>query len=816
MKTISLNGAWRLSTAAPAGDICVPASVPGCVHTDLMAAGVIGDPFYRDNVTADAWVYQTDYTYSRSFDAPEDFVRTGTALLECDGLDTLCRITLNGKPVAATGNMFRRYSFDVTGLIKPGENTIRLDFASSANYCREHAGENRGANLSFSLPGSEQLRKAVYQSGWDWAPQLPTAGIWQDIRLCAYEAVKIEDIITRTELSGDMSECRLTVEALCTEFAPGVSLTAALYSPEGALLEEKACPGGKTFFDIKAPALWYPAGAGSQPLYRICVRAEKDGRQLAAREINAGIRRIEVVREKDAWGTSFYFRVNDRPLFAKGADYVPADQFPSRLRKEDYETLLSSAVECHANTIRAWGGAYYEKDVFYDLCDRLGILVWQDFMYACCHYPMTEELKEEYREEARDNIRRLQHHPSIALWCGNNELEMFLAGGSWPSRETNRACREDYRELFYRILKDVCAEEDPGRVYLPASPFDDEGGNPNSETSGDMHYWDVWHGRRPYVAYRTLFPRFMSEFGLQSYPSVEMVRQVSLPGDRQVFSRIMHVMQKDLSGDQDLMFYVGNYFRMPKDLEAFVYASQLVHAEAMKCRAEHWRRNVNGFRCMGVLVWQLNDCAPVISGAAMEYGGRWKALMYYMKDFFAPLLLSLEEEGSSVRAHLSNDTLSAAERRVEIALRDTRGRVLWQTALDAAVGAMSSECIFGKDFSEYLEGEGRYTRFVTARFAGSQKVKTAFFVPYQKLEPERPRIRVVPKDGGLAVTTDLPAFCAYMHVPGKNVRMDANFVTLLPDMEYRAEIRESGGLSAEEIAERLRVYTLRDSYEDFE
>ena len=255
---------------------------------------------------------------------------------------------------------------------------------------------------------------------------------------------------------------------------------------------------------------------------------------------------------------------------------------------------------------------------------------------------------------------------------------------------------------------------------------------------------------------------------------------------------------------------------MPKDIEAFAYASQLVHAEAMKCGAEHWRRNINGFRCMGVLVWQLNDCAPVISGAAMEYGGRWKAMMYYMKEFFAPLLLSLEEEGSVVRVHLTNDTPSAAEKRVEIALRDMRGSVLWQTALDAVAGPMSSECIFRKDFSEYLAGEGRYTRFVTARFAGSRSVKTAFFVPYQLLEPERPRIKVVSEDGGLVVTTDLPAFCAYMHVPGRNVRPDSNFVTLLPDEEYRAEIRDGDGLSPEEIASRLRVYTLRDSYEDFQ
>lgn len=813
MKTISLAGPWRLRSAD--GRTEAPATVPGCVHTDLTAAGLIGDPFYRDNVTRDARVYGEDYIYSRSFEAPEDFCRAGRALLECDGLDTLCRITLNGQRVAETKNMFRRYAFDVTELLRPGTNEIEIYIASSAEYCRRHAGENRGANLSFSLPGSEQLRKAVYQSGWDWAPQLPTMGIWQDIRLSAYEAVRLGDVFVRTEFAPDYGSCRLEARVFCDEFAPGAALTASLFAPGGELLEEKEMTGARAVFELSAPELWYPAGMGPQPLYRLRVRAEMAGRLLADREISVGLRQVEVVRDKDRWGVSFYLRVNGRPLFAKGADWVPADQFPSRLGEEDYARLLSSAAECHVNTLRAWGGAYYEKDVFYDLCDRLGILVWQDFMYACCHYPMTEELREEYAAEARDNVRRLQHHPCVALWCGNNELEMFLAGGSWPTRETNEECRRDYRELFYHLLKDLCAREDPTRTYLPASPFDDEGGDPNSETSGDMHYWDVWHGRKPYAFYRTLYPRFMSEFGLQSWPSLELVRRVSLPEDRQVFSRVMHVLQKDLCGDQDLMYYVGAYFRMPRDFEAFVYVSQLVHAEAMKCGVEHWRRNMNDRRCMGALVWQLNDCAPVISGAAMEYGGRWKALMYHMKEFFAPVLLSAEEEGTRVRVHLTNDTADKAVRTAELGLWDTDGRLLWSRTVEGEAEPMTSRCIFDKDFGEMLEGDARRSRFFTAGLAGAGSLQTVLFVPPQHFEPGRPGITAEFREGRLAVTSDLPAFWAYVHVPGTNLRTDANFVTLLPGRERLFEVKDPDGLTEEEILSRLRVYTLRDSYEDF-
>ncbi|MBP5273384.1 MAG: glycoside hydrolase family 2 protein [Abditibacteriota bacterium] len=815
MKQLSLCGAWRLRnlTPVPPGDIDVEARVPGCVHTDLEAAGLTKGAFYRDNEFAEKWICDADYSFSRSFVLPREFTGAKALLLECDGLDTLAKIYLNGVLIAETKNMFRRYSFDISGAAREGENKIEITFASSSEYCRRHAGENRGANLGFSLPGSEQLRKAVYQSGWDWGPQIPTMGIWQDIRICAYEALKLEDVFAESVFPEGISRCRLDVTARVREFVPGCSLTAALYDPEGTLLETKACPGGKASFDIPEPRLWYPAGEGEQPLYRVKVWAGEEAAPLDEKEINAGLRRIEIVREKDEWGRTFFLRVNGRPVFAKGADYVPADQFPSRLREEDYEKLLRSAVCCHMNMIRAWGGAYYEKDCFYDVCDRLGILVWQDFMYACCHYPMTEELMGEYEAEAEDNIRRLQHHACIALWCGNNELEMFLYGGNWPSRETNAACRKDYRRLFYGLIKDVCEREDPGRTYLPASPFDEEGGDPNSETSGDTHYWDVWHGKKPYTEYRKLFPRIMTEFGLQSWPSWEQVKSFSLPEDRQIFSRVMHAHQKDPTGDEDLMYYVGRYFRMPKDIKSYIYVTQLVHACAMRCGAEHWRRNLNGFRCMGVLVWQLNDCWPTVSGAAMEYGGRWKALMYFAREFFAPVLLSLEESGTSVKAHLTNGSRQRAEKNVVVALRDTEGNTLAETAVRGTAEPMSSACILEKDFSEYLKGEGRYSRFVTASFEGEQEDKTAFFVPEKYFEPRKPKISVKARGKALAVTTDVPAFYAYIYVPDKYVRLGRNFITLLPGKEYLLDIEEDGGLSPEEAAERAEVLTLADTYE---
>ncbi|MBQ9358169.1 MAG: glycoside hydrolase family 2 protein [Abditibacteriota bacterium] len=811
---LSLDGEWTLRSVSPTpkGDICVPASVPGCVHTDLMAAGIIGDPFYRDNEYRDKWVYMADYSYSRHF-ALDKLPEGKALLLECDGLDTLCEIFINDRPVAATKNMFRRYAFDVTDVLKEGDNEIRIAFASPGKYFAERAGKNNGHTAGDSIPGSEQLRKCHCQSGWDWGPQIPTMGIWRSIRIGAYAFARIRDVKVFQTLSADCRNALLDLEILADEYSPKGRYAVTLFAPDGTAIDFRALAAGESrvSFAVEQPLLWQPAGLGEQPMYSVTVQALAGGEPESEKTVGIGIRRLEVVQDRDRWGRTFYFRVNGAPVFAKGADYLPCDQFPSRLKKEDYEKILFAAKEANMNSLRIWGGGLYEADVFYDLCDRLGLLIWHDFMFACSHYPMTEELKEEYREEAEDNIRRLQHHPSIALWCGNNELEWQLAGG-WPGPDCLEQSKEEFKALYYGLLADIAAAEDPSRTYVPASPFSERiFEDPNGEGSGDSHYWEVWHGRKPFTEYRKHFPRFMSEFGFQSVPSLETLKPVTEPEDRVIFSRIMNCHQKNKTGDEAIVYYISKNYKLPKDFENYIYISQLLHGEAMRYGTEHWRRNRNDYRCMGALYWQLNDCWQVSSWASLEYGGRWKACHYMAEEFFAPVLLSLEETDTGVNISLTNDTAEDVSRTVVYSARTTDGRILFEKEAEAFAPAFASRPVFSEDMTGLLEGDGKYRTFFTACIKGETD-KTVFFVPAKYMELGTPAFTVKAEAGALAVECDAPAFFVDLQVPDSGVRFRKNFIAMLPGKTYRFEAAESGGLSYPEMAERIKIFDLAHSF----
>ncbi len=811
---IDLNGEWTLRSVSPTpkGDISVPAAVPGCVHTDLMAAGVIGDPFYRDNEYKDKWVYMADYSYERSFSAGETPAGR-TLLLECEGLDTLAEIYINGSSVARTKNMFRRYAFDVTEFVRAGENRIRIDFASPGRYFEEHAGKNNGHTAGDSLPGSEQLRKCHSQAGWDWGPQIPTMGIWRDIRIGAYSFAKIEDVKIFQTLSADYKNAILDVEILSREFSSGGIYVVTLFAPDGSPLDFRTLSAGgkKTSFAVAEPELWQPAGLGKQPLYSVSVQALSGGEAESGKTVRTGIRRLEVVQDRDKWGRTLYIRVNGSPVFAKGADYVPADQFPSRVSEEDYRDILESAAEANMNCLRIWGGGLYEADAFYDICDELGLLIWHDFMFACSHYPVTEELMEEYEKETEDNLRRLQHHACIALWCGNNELEWQLAGG-WPGPETNERCRREFEELYYGLLADVAKREDPSRTYVPASPFSEKiFEDPNGEGSGDSHYWEVWHGRKPFTEYRKHFPRFMSEFGFQSVPSPETLKPVTEPEDRVIFSRIMNCHQKNRTGDEAIVYYISKNYKLPRDFENYIYISQLLHGDAMRYGAEHWRRNRNDHRCMGALYWQLNDCWPVSSWASLEYGGRWKACHYMAKEFFAPVLLSIEEKEDLALLSLTNDTGEAAEKSAVYTVMDTDGRILEEKRFTASAPAFGSAVCGTVDMKKFLEGDGRYRVFLAAETEGGTP-KTAFFAPAKYMELPLPRFTVSAGKDHIVAETDVPAFYVCLQVPDSGVRFDKNYISMLPGRKYVFRPVKDGGLSPEEMVSGLKIFDLAHSY----
>ena len=723
MQKLSLNGAWTLDVVAESGEKVfggVPATVPGSVYHDLLTARRIPDPFWRDNETEALKLMENRFVYARTFEVPEALLDCDAVLLRCEGLDTLAEITVNGTAIGRADNMHRTWEFDAKGALRAGENTIAVAFASPTRYIRQAYAADPLDGSADAMRGFPHLRKAACMFGWDWGPRLPDAGIWRSIGLIGVEKARLEDVRVRQRHLPDGSvvvSVSASVETLC-EDASDCLLEVALTDPDGnrftgsARCESAVHPAPAVALTVAKPRLWWPNGFGDQPLYAISVMLRQGGRALDRWERRIGLRTLTVRREKDAWGESFCHCVNGVSVFAMGADYIPEDNLLPRVTPERTRRLLTDAAAAHMNTVRVWGGGCYPDDFFFDLCDELGLMVWQDFMFACAAYRLTDAFEENLRAEFTDNIRRIRHHASLALWCGNNEMESFTGDGKWFS---DKRVQADYIKLFEYILPQVLKREDPDAFYWPSSPssggsFDDPG-NPNV---GDVHYWDVWHGMKPFTDYRNHLFRYVSEFGFQSFPSMATIESFTLPEDRNVFSYVMEKHQRNAAANGKLAEYLSQTYRFPRDLDGFAYASQLLQAQAIQYGVEHWRRHRG--RCMGALVWQLNDCWPVVSWAGIDYHGRWKALHYCEKRFFAPVLISCCEEGLlsqggnvnaeprapklSARLNVSNETTRAFAGVARWSLRRPDASVIAEGRFDVRAPALSAVWLPEQDFSD--------------------------------------------------------------------------------------------------------------------
>ncbi|OBZ14712.1 glycoside hydrolase [Bacillus sp. FJAT-27264] len=701
MQLLTLSGIWQMKKTDDSE--WINGNVPGSVFNDLLQAGQMEDPFFRDNEYDALELSKSDFEYTREFSVEKDLLDHDVVLLRCEGLDTLCDLSINGTLVLKADNMHRTYEIDVKNVLVPGINVIHVLIQSATLYALEKEKEQHLSSCADAVPGISHIRKAHSMFGWDWGPQIPDAGIWRDITIHGYDNGRIDDVYVTQTHSENKVHLDIKVDLQHWSEAE-LHLRAVLESPDGQVYEQVSAVNlsqTSLALAITDPQIWWPNNYGSQPLYTLKVELSSGAKVIDDKTLTIGLRKLTVKQVKDTWGESFEFEVNGKSIFAMGANYIPEDNVFGRISYEKTEKLIKSCVEANYNCIRVWGGGYYADDYFYDLCDQYGLIVWQDHMYACGNYDFTDEFKDSITLETIDNVKRIRHHASLGLWSGNNELEYAWAYWGWGERYGEKL-KQDYLKQFEEYLPELSKSLDPNTFYWRSSPsstgnFDD----PNNENIGDMHYWDVWHGRKPITEFRTLFPRFMSEFGLQSFPSLKTVESFTLPEDRNIFSYVMESHQKNGTGNEKILYYISEYFKYPKDFDNLLYVSQLIQAEGMRNGIEHWRRNRG--RCMGAIYWQLNDIWPVASWSSLDYFGRWKAGHYAAKRFFAPILASACEEGTTVSLHVTNETLNETTGHLSWRLLNTRSELIQSGELAVSVDALSTQEITNLDFGSVLD-----------------------------------------------------------------------------------------------------------------
>lgn len=783
---VNLGGAWRMREAD--SETWHSAHVPGSVYADLMADGTMPDPFWRENELDAFERMKKDYVYQRAFTVTEAQLAHAHVELVCEGLDTLAHVSLNGREIAFADNMHITWVWNVKEQLHAGENTLEIRFDSPILYCAKKAEEAPGWESSDATPGFRHLRKAHCMFGWDWGPRLPDAGIWRPIFLRTWDAARLENALMLQAHHDGVVDVTIRPE-IAGESAWSAEITA----PDGEVLTLPETTAAEQVITIEHPQLWWPNGLGKQPLYRVTVR-------LAAgdtRTWRIGLRTMTVSREKDEWGEEFCHVVNGIKVFAMGADYIPEDNILARVTPERTRRLLEDCKAANFNAIRVWGGGYYPDDAFYDICDELGLMVWQDLMYACAFYDLTPDFERSIRVETQQNVARLRHHASLALICGNNEMEMFMAGANsalinhrtWEFVPTYPHHITDYVKMFEYILPAIVKETAPQTYWWPASPS--SGGNfdaPNDENRGDNHYWDVWHGEKPFTEYRKFFFRYASEFGFQSFPCLKSVKQFTLPDDRNIFSRVMERHQRNQAANGKILSYLSQTFRYPNSFDDLLYASQLMQAEAIRYGVEHWRRNRG--RCMGAIIWQLNDIWPVASWASIDYYGRWKALHYAAKRFFAPVMISAEEEGElsqnpkineyhpaplekSFRLNVCNETLRDVTGEVVWALRTPDGAIVRQNQQTLTIPAMSAKWLDKVDCADAsLTGHYVSFAFVVDNVAVSEG--TCIFCAPKHFEFVDPRLTVETRGDTLLVTSHAYAKQVWLESEDADLLLDDN------------------------------------------
>ena len=824
---ITLNGTWNWCDME--SKEWHKGIVPGTVLTDMMDGGLIEDPYWRTNEYETRELSRRDYQYEREFEVPESFFREEEQCLVFEGLDTIADIYLNDELLLAVNDMHRTWRIDVKGKLK-AVNRLAVAFHSPTAFIEK---ADREGDIFYAstgcMKGNGALRKAHYMFGWDWGPQLPDAGIFRSVYLSGFSIARLDDVRIRQEHGA--GGVKLSVESSVrklseSDTAGNGMLVCKITAPDGTVLTVEKEVGINETIEalIEAPQLWWPNGYGAQPLYTVRVELRMSDSVLDVWERTIGLRTVTVCTDADEWGNQFAFVVNGQKIFAMGANYIPEDNLLGHLSEERSERLIRDCARANFNCIRIWGGGYYPEDYVYDACDRYGILVWQDLMFACNVYDLNDEFEANILAETADNVKRIRHHACLGLWCGNNEMEWGWR--DWGRLEGHRPkYKADYTKIFEMLLPRLVKQVDDQTYYWLSSPssggsFDD----PNDFNRGDNHYWEVWHSNKPFTEYRDFYFRFCSEFDFQSFPGKKTLDSFSLPEDQNIFSEVMESHQKNGLANTKIFSYISGYYKYPKDMESIAYISQILQLKAIQYGVEHWRRNWG--RCMGSIYWQLNDCWPVASWASIDYYGRWKALHYGAKRFYARFMATAcekEELSTEIDYYIHNESFEERKAVLRVRLIDRDFHTLFETEREITAAAFEVKNVLPMDFAPFLAEAGMKKRAV-AEYSLIEdgcivsRGTTLFVKPkYFDFKTPEYRISVAEKADVFCIHADADTYVSYaeLSLDGYDVVLEDNFfdITSEEGVDITVDKKEfPNQVTAEEVAAALYIRSVADSF----
>ncbi len=832
--TILLHQQWEFRQHGHSN--WMQARVPGSVHTDLLENNRIKDPYFGINEKEQQWIGEEDWEYRTRFDVAPEILNKKNLILQFEGLDTYADVYLNGEKILSADNMHRTWQFECKGKLKPQDNLLYIYFHSV--FKAGMALKNSYPIPLFQYANNDQItpdsmislfvRKAGYHFGWDWGPRFITSGIWKNVNLIAYDAINIESIhISTSSIANEKAAMLARLEIISDKEGEGF----ITLSGDGIthIKEKVRLNHGVNIFHfpfiIKNPKLWWSNGLGQAHLYHFTTTVSNHQNLTDTHHVTTGIRTIRIINQPDKDGKSLYIELNGRPVFMKGANYIPTDMFTNRTTDAQYKGIIQSAAAANMNMLRVWGGGYFEKEIFYNQCDQYGILIWQDMLFACGTYTGTEHFYESVTNEIKDNIKRIRNHPSIALYNGNNEVDVAYYAWTWKekyTKEQQQYYEKTLKKLFGEVIPNAIFSEDTTRYYHPTSP--NTGYNDIGFQNGDAHYWNVWHGKEPFESFNSSIGRFMSEYGFQSYPLEETVKTFTLPADRNLESEVMQAHQRCMADDMKdktygnrlIKHYMDQYYHEPKDFESYLYVSQLLQKKGLAMAIEAHRRAMPF--CMGTLYWQFNDCWPVASWSTVDYEGIWKAAHYKVKELYRNQVISIWKEKDSIAIHIANDAIDEKKGILLVTLMDLNGKELKNFNTPIRLQPNTSSIYLSHAIAAVTSGENENELILTATLTldGRSSIETIYYFVPEKLQPlQKPvinqKINEIKGQYLIELTTNTLAREVHLSFPGEKGTFSKNFTDLLPGKKMEIIFTPNPGMALPDL-NGLRIVSLYDSY----